>query len=457
MMSRALGYATLLVTMSVQATNYYVDSSLGSDTNPGAETTPWKTLARVNSANLLPGDNVFLKRGGVWAETLTPPASGADGNPIIFDAYGSGDLPKITGNINGNCIFWSVPRSHLVFRNLHLFDCGQPDGNNVGGINVYSSAGISSDILVENSIIEGSQTWNIYMNGMRDLIIRNNVIRGAELQHGIYLSGGFGISGVIIEGNDIYNNKAMCVQLNSNGKNRLTNVVMRYNVLHDCQLGGINNIGAAGANIYYNIVYGAMPGIYNSCDQYDTGCAYGATGGNYINNTIQSTGSSYATCFNNRASVGDPDFAAFINNICWHDAPSGSAFSDKGTTGNPRVENNLFYSPRGDVEIARRNVIYTTFSAYLKAHPEDVGQLYGDPKFINSAAGDFRLAQDSPAIDSGILWGFNRDYYNGIVPSGLATDRGAFELNQEPIVPPEPSPPPPELPIGAPYNLRAIQ
>ncbi len=445
--SRALGYATLLGTMSVHATNYYVDSSLGADTNAGSETTPWKTLAKVNSTGLLPGDTVFFKRGGVWAETLTPPASGADGSPIIFDAYGSGELPTITGKINGNCIFWSAPRSHLIFRNLHLRDCGQPDGTNVGGINVYSSAGVSSNILIENSIIEGSQTWNIYMNGMSNLIIRNNVIRGAELQHGIYLSGGYGISGAIIEGNDIYNNKAMCVQFNSNGKKRLTGVVMRYNLLHDCQLGGINNIGAEAANIYYNIIYGVMPGIYNSCDQYDTGCAYGATGGIYVNNTIQSIGATYATCFNNRSSVGDPDFAAFINNICWHDAPSGAALSDSETTGNPLVEHNLFYSPRGDLQILRRNVLYFTFTSYLQARPGDVGQLFGDPKFINASAGDFGLFPGSPAIDSGINRGMTRDIAQTVVPSGTAPDRGAVEHAESEII----------LPIGAPYNLRVIQ
>ena len=60
MISRVLGYATLLGTMSVHATNYYVDSSLGADTNSGSETTPWKSLAKVNSAKLLPGDTVFF-------------------------------------------------------------------------------------------------------------------------------------------------------------------------------------------------------------------------------------------------------------------------------------------------------------------------------------------------------------------------------------------------------------
>jgi len=457
MMSRALGYATLLGTMSVQATNYYVDPSLGADTNPGGEAAPWKTLARVNSANLLPGDAVLLKRGGVWAETLRPPTSGISGSPIIFDAYGSGELPQITGKLNSSCIHWTVPRSYLVFRNLHLSNCGQPDGYKAGGINVWSSGGLSTGILVENSIIEGSQTWNIFMDGMKDLIIRNNIIRGAELEHGIYFSGELGFSGALIEGNEIYNNKAMCIQFNPNAGDRLTGVVMRYNLLHDCGYGGINNLGAAGAEFYYNVIHGSMSGIYNTCDGADSGCAHGATGGVYVNNTILSKGSSWTTCFGSESNLGSPDFKAFVNNICWHDAPSGEAFGDNETTSNARVEYNQFYSPRGDVKIGRKGLIYLTFSAYQKAYPADVGQLYGDPRFINSAAGDFRLSPESPAIDSGISWGLNRDLSNSFVPSGLATDRGAFEFTQGGVIPPPPPPPPPELPIGAPYNLRAIQ
>ncbi len=445
--SRALGYATLLGTMSVHATNYYVDSSLGADTNSGSETTPWKTLAKVNSARLLPGDKVFFKRGGVWAETLTPPASGVDGSPIIFDAYGSGDLPTITGKINGDCIFWSAPRSFLIFRNLHLRDCGQPDGYKVGGINVYSSGGISTGILVENSIIEGSQYWNIYMNGMSNLIIRNNVIRGAELEHGIYLSGGFGISGALIEGNQIYNNNAMCVQFNPNGKHRLTGIVMRYNLLHDCGYGGINNLGAAGAEIYYNVIYGTKSGIYNTCDQADSGCAYGATGGIYINNTIMAKSSGRTTCFENISNLGSPDFKAFVNNICWHDGPYGEAFGDTESTSNANVTYNLFYSPLGDVKMARRGIYYSSFSDYLKAHPEDVGQIFSDPKFINASVGDYGLSSGSPAIDSGIPWGLNRDIAQTVVPSGTAPDRGAVEHAESEII----------LPIGAPYNLRVIQ
>jgi hypothetical protein len=80
------------------ATTYYVSSSSGNDTNAGtSSSTPWQTIAHVNGLTFLPGDSVLFKRGDVWNEGLTPSSSGTSGNPIAFDAYGTGLAPNLTG------------------------------------------------------------------------------------------------------------------------------------------------------------------------------------------------------------------------------------------------------------------------------------------------------------------------------------------------------------------------
>ena len=85
-------------TPAAGASGYYVDPS-GRDANSGKSiAAPWKTLTRVNSANLRPGDVVYLKRGSRWRETLIPDASGVVGAPIVFSAYGSGSAPVISGS-----------------------------------------------------------------------------------------------------------------------------------------------------------------------------------------------------------------------------------------------------------------------------------------------------------------------------------------------------------------------
>ena len=79
-------------------TTYYVSSSLGNDGNNGTTTsTAWKTMAKVNGQTFQPGDSILLKRGDVWNESLTPGSSGTAGNPIAFDAYGTGAAPNLTG------------------------------------------------------------------------------------------------------------------------------------------------------------------------------------------------------------------------------------------------------------------------------------------------------------------------------------------------------------------------
>ncbi len=98
---------------------YYVSSSAGNDsytaTQAQSPATPWKSLGKVNAATFAAGDRILLARGDVWREQLIPPSSGSSGSPIVFDAYGTGAAPEITGYqalsgwtlVSGNV--WSAP------------------------------------------------------------------------------------------------------------------------------------------------------------------------------------------------------------------------------------------------------------------------------------------------------------------------------------------------------------
>jgi hypothetical protein len=93
------------------AATYYVNSRSGRDTNSGLSSqSAWRTLDRVNHAALLPGDSVLLKRGEVWRETLTPPASGSEGNTIRFGAFGLGPRPVISGSDPVPAALWVAAR-----------------------------------------------------------------------------------------------------------------------------------------------------------------------------------------------------------------------------------------------------------------------------------------------------------------------------------------------------------
>ncbi|MFC2165498.1 right-handed parallel beta-helix repeat-containing protein [Acidobacteriota bacterium] len=78
---------------------YYVNASLGNDLNNGrSKTQAWRTLERIRTQSLKPGDTVLLKRGELWREHLAlDKSSGSPDMPITIGAYGSGKKPQING------------------------------------------------------------------------------------------------------------------------------------------------------------------------------------------------------------------------------------------------------------------------------------------------------------------------------------------------------------------------
>ncbi len=79
--------------------SYFVDATAGDDAKDGlTEANAWKTMSKVNAASFSAGDTISLQRGEVWRESLTVPSAGTSGNPITFDAYGTGADPIIDGS-----------------------------------------------------------------------------------------------------------------------------------------------------------------------------------------------------------------------------------------------------------------------------------------------------------------------------------------------------------------------
>ncbi len=78
---------------------FYVDAEAGRDGAAGtAESAAWQSLDKVNAAELIPGDRVLFKRGGLWRGQFLP-QSGSNGAPIVYGAYGTGDKPILQGSV----------------------------------------------------------------------------------------------------------------------------------------------------------------------------------------------------------------------------------------------------------------------------------------------------------------------------------------------------------------------
>ena len=74
--------------LEIKGTKYYVSND-GDDKNDGlSEITPWRTLDRVNAAELKEGDGVLFNRGDLFRGKVYARAG------VSYGAYGKGDKPK---------------------------------------------------------------------------------------------------------------------------------------------------------------------------------------------------------------------------------------------------------------------------------------------------------------------------------------------------------------------------
>jgi hypothetical protein len=109
-----LGAIVLMGMRAAVAATYYVDASGGNDSSDGlTQGTAWKTIAKVNGSTFAAGDQILFKRGEVWRESLVVPSSGASGNPIVFDAYGTGEAPTITGALDLPSSAWTLDSGNI--------------------------------------------------------------------------------------------------------------------------------------------------------------------------------------------------------------------------------------------------------------------------------------------------------------------------------------------------------
>ena len=108
----------LLISASAESAVYYVDAN-GNDLNDGlSASTPWKTIAKVNSimTSLTAGSQILFNRGDTFNGMIMATKSGTAGNEIVFGSYGTGNLPIVTGikAVSG----WTVHSGNIYSANF---------------------------------------------------------------------------------------------------------------------------------------------------------------------------------------------------------------------------------------------------------------------------------------------------------------------------------------------------
>src|SRR5260370_12558896 len=140
------------------ATTYYVSSGTGNDANSGTSSgEAWQTVAKVNARRFVEGDSSRFKGGDVGNESLAPASSGSSGNPITFDAYGTGAAPNLTG-------YYAVPATAWVLVTGNAWKAAVPAGDTTINFCLFGSiwgqkvGAVSSNLTAQ---------WNFYLaNGV---------------------------------------------------------------------------------------------------------------------------------------------------------------------------------------------------------------------------------------------------------------------------------------------------
>lgn len=102
---------------------HYVDATRGDDSNDGANTCrAWQTVTKVNASALSPGDSILFRRGETFYGELIVSASGMNGIPITFGAYGHPALPRPVLSGFTRVASWTSAGTNLWRSTLPLSD-----------------------------------------------------------------------------------------------------------------------------------------------------------------------------------------------------------------------------------------------------------------------------------------------------------------------------------------------
>src|ERR1700744_3698 len=97
-MKPLLFIVTLMVCFRCYGQTDYYFANNGDDNNSGKSTSPFKTINKLNSLSLKPGDNVHFRCGDTFKGQINILTSGTQSNPITITSYGQGNRPIINAS-----------------------------------------------------------------------------------------------------------------------------------------------------------------------------------------------------------------------------------------------------------------------------------------------------------------------------------------------------------------------
>lgn len=305
-------FISLCNIVMVNAATYIVDKNHpnASDTNPGTELLPWKTIQRAaGNQSLSPGDIVLVK-DGIYTELnsgsnntqilgIRIQANGTPDNRITFKnfpghkpiidqeggtysvgfmnegtqaSYITIDGFEIRNTGNGIFLLWGNPIGFTIQNNYIHHMNGNP-GSNVAAVNNWGG----KNTIVRNNIIHTISVDNDFNNinaggiitySAEDMIIENNEIYNTAIGIRIKRPAGDDVNGPIIRRN-ILRNLDIGINYSEAGSNGLShgNLLAVNNLMYNVRLGIVLNasttlLPSKNISIYNNTILSDSAGIF---------------------------------------------------------------------------------------------------------------------------------------------------------------------------------------------------
>ncbi len=410
---------------------FYVDATNGADTNDGSSPLQAiKTISKLNTLTIDPGDTVLFKRGEMWRAISEVDAelvdkSGNSNDNVTYAAYGTGAKPLLIRSYEANNPHqWTSIANNIWISNFTI-------NNDVGLIIFNDETGYGSKVSAYSSLnIQGE----FYYNASNDKTYIYSSSNPADYYSDIELSKKgniFDINGgkyIVIKDLDLrYSAKDAIYMLNSNHIYILNNSIswiggayqsgtLRYG-------NGIETLGNSSEIYwYYNDLFqiydaalspqiGYFTGIYirhntiekaRYCYEFFNHNSYEITNKVvFDHNTCYDSGGGFGGTANGkgvRTGAMDGYINQFnvTNNIFYGATQYLIEMQTKFNNTNSYLNNNLYYD-KGGFHWLGTTYTYSNFAAYQSNSFEDALSLKANPLFTDSSNGDFTPQPGSPA------------------------------------------------------------
>lgn len=426
---------------------FYVDSDHGRDGDDGrSEKTAWRSLDRVNAAELEPGDAVRFRCGGVWRGSLLP-TSGDENGPVTYTSYGDGPKPLILGSLPRNHPEdWVEVRKNL-WATLPKDAPGKPAADplsvDVGNV-IFDHGKVCGwkkwsvdDLDKPYDYYYDGASWRVFLHSSAnpatlhksiELAMKRHVVDQGGAHHVVYdglavkygAAHGFGGGGthhLVIRNCDLGYIGGGHQHTPPGGRPvRYGNAIEFWGAAHDnlvegCRIwevydAALTNQGRGPSSRQVNITYrnNVVWNAEYSFEYWNNPETALTENIRFVNNTCVSAGGGWAHAqrpdqngshlmfYSNTAATSgiEVKYNVFAGFTEW-----GSRYS-AGWKTLPDMDHNLWFSGEGVMVYWFRERI-AGFDDYRKTTGLDAHSRFADPKFVDAAHGDYRLAPDSPA------------------------------------------------------------